>query len=90
MQEQVDLETLVPLFVPPLSVLLLRAEQLKGELLGESEVLEIRDGAICRMVRADVARKMEESRGYADLEPEHAWEDWRALRASRTDTPKSE
>jgi hypothetical protein len=44
------------------------------------EVISIRDGGVCVMVPRSVGRKMEQSRGYRDVDPEGCWEDWNALR----------
>lgn len=74
-------ESLVLVFVPPLLALLQRAEELKGAPLSESEVLRIRDGAVCISMRISVAAKMEEARGYADINAENAWRQWQSFRA---------
>ena len=73
-------ERLVPLFMPALGALLIRAEDLKGDPLSRDEVVEIRDKSVCIMMREDDARKMEESRGYRDIDPENCWHDWQKLR----------
>lgn len=39
----------------------------------------MRDKAACMAMDHADARKLEWSRGYADLEPELAWEQWSAL-----------
>jgi hypothetical protein len=75
---------LVLLFVPPLASMLARAEQIKGSALTETEVLRIRDKAICISMNADDAKKMEESRGFRDVDPENCWADWHRLRAQVT------
>lgn len=74
----------VPLFMPPLALMLARAEQVKGSALTETEVLRIRDKAPCITMDADDARKLEESRGYRDVDPENCWADWHRLRAQVT------
>jgi uncharacterized protein YegJ (DUF2314 family) len=73
-------EQLVPVFMPALGPLLIHAEDLKGEPLSHDEVIRIRDSANCIMVPADVAREMDESRGYRDIDPETCWFDWQHLR----------
>src|SRR5437016_11753647 len=73
-------EPLVPVFIPALAPLLLRAEQLKGKPLTETEVLRIRDKATCVMMPADAARQMEENRGYPDIDPENCWAEWQQRR----------
>jgi uncharacterized protein YegJ (DUF2314 family) len=71
---------LVPVFIPALGPLLIRAEDLKGEPLSYDEVIRIRDKAACIMMQAEDARKLDESRGYRDLDPENCWFDWQHLR----------
>jgi len=73
-------EQLVPVFVPALSAVLLSAEDKKGEPLNHDEVIRIRDKAPCIMMAAADARKMDESRGYRDIDPENCWYDWQHLR----------
>lgn len=75
-----DDEELVPVFIPALRPLLIRAEDLKGEPLTPEEVIGIRDTASCIMMHVGVARKMDESRGYRDIDPENCWYDWQHLR----------
>jgi uncharacterized protein YegJ (DUF2314 family) len=82
-----DREQLVPVFVPALGPLLIHAEDQKGEPLSETEVLRIRDNAACIMMPIVAARKLEESRGYRDLDPENCWHDWQLLRAELGRTP---
>ncbi len=77
-----EAEELRIVFVPALVALLTRAEHLKGEPLTRAEVLAIRDEAQCIALPASVAAAAEESRGYPDLDPEQAWEQWRAVRGS--------
>jgi uncharacterized protein YegJ (DUF2314 family) len=75
-----DDEELVPVFIPALGPLLVRAEDLKGEPLSYDEVIRIRDKATCIMMQVDDARKLDESRGYRDINPENCWFDWQHLR----------
>jgi hypothetical protein len=74
-------EKLVPMFMPSLAALLLNSERTKGAPLTHQEVISVRDNGVCVMVPQSVARKMEESRGYRDVDPENCWEDWNALRS---------
>lgn len=66
--------------VPSLVATLLRAEQDKGVPLTEAEVLEIRENcpsvAMTPAMLANVAAR----RGYDDIDPENAWEEWQAIR----------
>ena len=66
--------------VPPLVAVLLNREQQKGSPLTEEEVLAIRDGAECVAMPRDVAAEVAEKRGYDDIDPENAWEDWKRIR----------
>lgn len=75
-----DGEELVPFFMPALSAVLLNAEDKKGEPLTYDEVIRIRDGAPCIMMRVDHAQQMAESRGCDDIDPENCWYDWQQLR----------
>ena len=73
-------EPLVPVFMPALVAVLLNRDKAKGSPLTEAEVLEIRDACNVVMSPLDVARKVAESRGYEDIDPERAWEEWTAIR----------
>lgn len=76
----VDDEQLVPVFIPALGPLLIHAEDQKGEPLSYDEVIRIRDNAACVMMRTEHARKLDETRGYRDIDPENCWFDWQHLR----------
>jgi uncharacterized protein YegJ (DUF2314 family) len=75
-----DNEELVPVFIPALGPLLVRAEDQKGEPLTHSEVIRIRDKAVCIMMKIEDARKLEDQRGYRDINPQNCWFDWQHLR----------
>lgn len=72
-------KNLVPVFIPPLALLLERAEDLKGSPLTPEEVFEIRDKAPCITMEAVDARKFQEGRG-GDVDPENCWYDWQLWR----------
>ena len=74
---------LVPVFVPPLVTLLQKKERTKGSPLTKEEVLEIRDNATMILMKADEALKMADSRGYRDIDPDKAWEQWLQIRKNR-------
>lgn len=74
--ENKEKESLVITPVPALCLLLLNLEKQKGSPLTQTEVLEARDAAVCVALPASVAKAMEESRGYRDLNPEDIWKDW--------------
>jgi len=73
-------EELVPVFIPALVALLVNFEDKKGSPLTQVEVIAIRDGAACIMMEPADSRKMDESRGYCDIDPENCWYDWQMTR----------
>lgn len=75
-----DDQQLLPVFVPALCATLVNAEDKKGAPLTNEEVLRIRDDAPCIMMTPDVARQLDERRGYLDIDPENCWHDWQLLR----------
>jgi hypothetical protein len=72
-------EGLVLVFVPSLTALLLRAQELNGGALNERQVLAIRNGSKVIVVHREVARAMEEQRGYADIDAADVWQSWLRL-----------
>ena len=78
-------EELLLVHVPALVAVLLNAENEKESALTESEVIEIRDSAQCIAMPMDVAEKVAEDRGYADINPENAWEEWQTVRKELVD-----
>ena len=83
-EESTDEEDLVPVFVPALGTLLAEMERKNGTPLTETEVLAIRDKAICIALRRSVAAEMDERRGYRDVDPKNCWLEWLALRSQQT------
>lgn len=79
-------EELVPTPIPALIAILINKEREKGSPLSQSEVLEIRDNAVCMMLPISAKEKMEESRGYPDLNPEYVWEQWQEARIELIET----
>ena len=78
-------ENLLPVFIPSLVALLIKAEELKGSSLTRNQVLAIRDNANCVMLPSSAKAEMEEERGYADIDPEDCWQDWLVVRAKMAD-----
>jgi hypothetical protein len=66
-------------FMPSLRAILTAVARGSASPLDRAQVLAARDKAACMAMRHADARKLEWSRGYADLEPELAWEQWSAL-----------
>lgn len=71
---------LAPVFIPSLAALLMAAEDAAGRALTKAEVEAARDRAVCMTMKRRDAKRFERERGYADLVPELAWEQWRAMR----------
>lgn len=78
---QNDDDPLVPVPIPALGVLLLNLEKQKGTPLSEEEVKEARDKAVCMMLPLSAKQKMDEKRGYRDIDPENVWVEWLAFKA---------
>jgi hypothetical protein len=74
-------DDLLPVFIPALVAVLIRAEELNGSPLTRNQVVAIRDDANCVMLPPPMKAKMEEKRGYPDIDPERCWEDWLIVRA---------
>jgi hypothetical protein len=71
---------LIPVFVPALRPLLLALERKNGKPLTREQVERARDNGHCIMMDVRDAQTLERSRGYADLDPELAWEQWQVVR----------
>jgi hypothetical protein len=66
--------------VPALVAVLLAKEREKGAALTREEVAEITDKAACIAMPRHARKKVDEARGYEDIDPEHAWEQWQNVR----------
>lgn len=73
-------DDLIPVFIPALVAILVKAERDKGSPLSEAEVLRIRDGAACVMLRKSMANDLTRTRGYEDLDPSLVWKEWQIAR----------
>ncbi len=69
-------EQLVPVPMPALVSLLISKQNEKEQLLTEAEVLDIRDNMVCIVLSVPRIKELEQSRGYADLNPENVWDEW--------------
>lgn len=67
-------------FIPPLVTVLFHAEKTLGKSLTETEVIAIRDKAVCMAMPASQAAIMEEKRGYLDIVAEAVWPEWQSAR----------
>jgi hypothetical protein len=70
------------LFVPALVAVLHALDQKAGP-LNRSQVEEAAQNGTCMTVEHRMAQQMERTRGYADIDPELAWEQWCVVRANR-------
>jgi hypothetical protein len=77
-----SVDPLIPVFIPALVVILTHEERAKGSPLTREEVLAIRDRGVCMMLRQSAASEMAAKRGYDDVDPESAWEEWQFVRVT--------
>ncbi len=70
----------VPVILPSLVAMLVSLEDKKGRPLTQDEVEEIVYNAPAIVMEHSHAVTLERSRGYVDLEPELAWEQWQLVR----------
>lgn len=67
--------------MPSLAAVLTAAEKKAGKKLTKKQVEKIRDEAPCMTMDHRDAQRLERKRGYADLEPTLAYEQWQVLRS---------
>lgn len=67
-------------FMPSLAALLLAIEDKQGAPLTRKQVEAVVEEAVCMKMTPRDAQLMERSRGYADLDPERAFEQWVSMR----------
>jgi len=79
-----DEETLILTPVPALLAVLLKLEQDKGAALTLEEVEQARDRAECIAMPRHAHDAVVKARGYDDIDPERAWEQWLAFKAAST------
>jgi hypothetical protein len=73
-------ENLILYPVPSLVATLMNRERSKGSPLTEEEVVQIRDNCPAIAMPPDVARQMDEQRGYLDIDLENCWQEWQDAR----------
>ena len=73
--------------VPSLVATLLNRERAKGTPLTQEEVNEIRDACPARAMTPEQLDRVEERRGYTDIDPERAWEEWLEVKKMFDDLP---
>jgi len=71
---------LVPTIIPSLVAVLSAAEGKKGRPLSRDELQTLVSNCPAIAMNPRDARALERSRGYADIEPERAWEQWQIIR----------
>ncbi|NUW55409.1 hypothetical protein HUZ95_09260 [Cronobacter turicensis] len=69
-------------FIPALIFLLTAKEKELGRALTQVEVETLRDNAVGMEMPDDIALKMNESRGYPDVDPENVWHDWLSYKSA--------
>lgn len=69
-------------FVPELALVLTWKEKEKGMDLTEKEVLETLGKAVAIMVSIEDKIKLDQARGYRDLDPDNIWQEWCEYKAS--------
>jgi len=79
-RQKMSEERLILYFMPSLVATLLNRECAKGAPLTEEEVLAIRGAAPCVATPVDVAAKVDQERGYTDIDAENCWAEWQAIR----------
>ena len=73
-------ENLIIYPIPSLVATLLNREQAKGAPLTEEEVIAIREAAPSVALTREDAAKVDERRGYLDIDPENCWSEWQRAR----------
>ena len=75
-------EELIIAPVPALVAVLARLEQDKGAPLTEAEVIAARDRAACIAMPRHAYEAVSAARGYDDIDPELAWQEWQRVRVT--------
>lgn len=77
------------LFIPALVVLLRALEEKQSGPLTRRQVEETTEKGTCMVVEHRHAQQMERARGYADIDPQLAWEQWCVVRDNRAQATSS-
>jgi hypothetical protein len=78
-------EKMTEVFIPALVAMLVRAEELAERPLTKDEVLRIRDDATVVVQPLSSMPEFLAQRGYHDLYPPEAWEEWQLYREGKLD-----
>ena len=73
-------DRLIITHIPSLVATLLNKERAKGTPLTRQEVETVRDEAPAKVLTPEQRAAVDEGRGYDDIDPERAWEDWQIAR----------
>jgi hypothetical protein len=73
-------DPLVRVYVPALAQVLAEAERAKGSALTAAEVASFREKAIFVMIPKSGALELVQGRGFHDINPDRAAEEWPAVR----------
>jgi hypothetical protein len=73
-------DQLILQYIPSLAAILLSVEKKLGSPLTEKQVEALRDKASVMAFKPNAAKAAEDRRGYRDIDPTHAWEEWQRLR----------
>lgn len=71
-------------FMPALRLVLAALEEKRGQPLTKKHVESARDKGVCMAMKPRDAQRLERDRGYADLDPELVWEQWKLVRSERS------
>lgn len=66
----------VLLFLPSLTDLLARAQEVRDGALSEADVLAVRDEGMVLVSPVGAADGLARTRGYVDIDPERVWIEW--------------
>ena len=66
--------------MPALVAVLLSVEKKKGSPLTKQEVVTLRDKMTVVVTAPADAKAVDDRRGYKDIDPSHAWENWQVVR----------
>ncbi|MDD7984815.1 DUF2314 domain-containing protein [Lentisphaera marina] len=70
------------IFMPPLSQVLINAENKKGAPLSLDEVLSIKNSAVVVIIKKGLHQAIPGDQNEHDIDPENCWHDWQILRQS--------
>ena len=74
--------SLIPTIIPPLVAVLANAESAQGRPLTPQQVDSLVNDAAAVTMEVKDAQQLERSRGYADIEPRRAWDQWQIVRTT--------